>query len=400
MNKKISLGAAIAFMAVVASITFCLTMLFSQDIFNKMISNVNQREEMYNKIQEIDTTIRNNYLFQIDEETLQNALADGLVYGLEDPYGEYLDKEEYEETLLENKGELVGIGISARIDATSGYLIVADVYEDSPAESAGLADGDMIVKIDGQDVAELGSEKAASMIKGEAGTKVKITARRDGVDKDYDIQRKNVEIPSVESRMIGNNAYIKIKEFNAATPNQFKEAITTLTEQGATGLIFDLRNNGGGTMDSVVEMLDYLLPEGTIVSQTDAKGETTVLATSDANEINMPMITITNSGTASASELFVAALKDYNKALSVGTTTYGKGVMQTTFALSDGSAVRLTTAYFNPPVSENFNGVGITPDYEVTLTAEQEQQFSELDEVTDPQLAKAIEVINSQSSEE
>ena len=149
-------------------------------------------------------------------------------------------------------------------------------------------------------------------------------------------------------------------------------------------------------MDAVTEMLDYLLPSGNIVTQTDAKGETTVLATSDDSQVSMPMITLTNGKTASASELFVADLKDYGKAQSVGTTTYGKGVMQTTYALSDGSAIRLTTGYFNPAKSDNFNGVGIAPDYEVTLTAEQEQNFSTLDETTDPQLKKAIEVINSQ----
>ncbi|MBC8610660.1 Probable CtpA-like serine protease [uncultured Ruminococcus sp.] len=396
MNKKISLGAAIAFMAVVASITFVITMLFSQGVFNKMISNVSQRESMYEKIQEIDKLVRNNYLFELDEDALKDEMASGLINGLEDPYAAYLDQEEYERDLLESKGELVGIGIQASVDPTNGYMTVVSIYDGAPAAESGLQVGDIIVKIDGKDVAEVGATEAIKMISGEPGTKVTVTVRRDAVDTDYTLQRKQVEIPSIVSRMIDTNCYIKITEFNANTPEQFKKAIETAQKNGAKGLIFDLRGNGGGNMDAVTEMLDYLLPSGNIVTQTDAKGETTVLATSDDSQVSMPMITLTNGKTASASELFVADLKDYGKAQSVGTTTYGKGVMQTTYALSDGSAIRLTTGYFNPAKSDNFNGVGIAPDYEVTLTAEQEQNFATLDETTDPQLKKAIEVINSQ----
>ncbi|WP_077533198.1 S41 family peptidase [Massiliimalia massiliensis] len=395
MNKKISLGAAIAFMAVVASITFVVTMLFSQGVFNKMISNVSQREDMYKKVQEIDKLVRNNYLFEIDEDELKNGLASGIIAGLDDPYAEYLDKEAYERDLLQKKGELVGIGVQVSVDPSSGYMVIASVYAGGPAEETGLKQDDVIVKIDDKDVAEVGANEAVNLMQGEAGTKVKVTIRRDGVDTDYEIQRKQVEIPSVESWMIDQNCYIKIEDFNANTPAQFKQAVDNAVQNGAAGLIFDLRDNTGGTIDSVTEMLDYLLPSGTIATETNSKGEESVLATSDDSQIELPMITVTNAKTASASELFVAALKDYGKAQSVGVTTYGKGVMQTTYALSDGSAIRITTGYFNPPKSENFNGIGIAPDYEVELTAEQEQALDSSDPSTDPQLAKAIEVINS-----
>ena len=397
MNKKISLGAAIAFMAVVASITFCVTMLFSQDVFNKMITNVGQREEMYDKVKAIDEKIRDNYLFEIDEETLLDSLGDGMIEGLDDQYARYLDKDEYEEKLKEDQGQLVGIGVQITYDETSGYLSIVNVYEGSPAEGVGLQKGDLIVKVDDQDLSTLSMEESTKLIQGEAGTKVKLVVRREGVDTDYEIQRKDIVIPSVSSRMIGENGYIKITDFNDATVDQFKEAVDSMTDQGAKGLIFDLRNNGGGTLDSVLDMLDYLLPKGTIATSTDSQGNTTVLQESDSHEINLPMVVLTNGNTASASELFTQALKDYNKAVSVGTTTYGKGVMQTTFPLSDGSAVIFTTAYFNPPSGENFNGVGIKPDYEVTLTADQEKDFENLNESNDPQLMKAIDVLNSQS---
>ncbi len=397
MNKKISLGAAIAFMAVVASITFCVTMLFSQDIFNKMITNVGQREEMYDKVKAIDEKIRDNYLFEIDEETLLDSLGDGMIEGLDDKYAKYLDKEEYEEKLKEDKGQLVGIGVQITYDQTSGYLNILNVYDGSPAQGVGLQKGDLIVKVDDQDLSTLPMEESTKLIQGEAGTKVKLVVRREGVDKDYEIQRKDIVIPSVSSRMIGKNGYIKISDFNDATVDQFKEAVDKMSDEGAQGLIFDLRNNGGGTLNSVLNMLDYLLPEGTIATSTNNQGKTVVLQKSDSHEINLPMTVLTNGNTASASELFTQALKDYNKAVSVGTTTYGKGVMQTTFPLSDGSAVIITTAYFNPPSGENFNGKGIKPDYEVTLTADQEKDFDNLNESNDPQLMKAIDVLNSQN---
>ena len=399
MNKKISLGAAIAFMAVVASITFVITMLFSQGVFNRMISNVSQREEMYQKVQEIDRLVRNNYLFDLDEEVYQDGLAAGLISGLNDPYAEYLDKEAYERDQMEREGELVGIGVAVSVDAASGYMTIQSVYADGPAEEAGLLAEDVIVKIDGQDVAQIGADEAVNLMQGESGTRVTVTIRRDGKDQDYEIQRSEVEIPSIETRMIDSDCYIKITEFNAHTPEQFQQALDDAQAMGATGLIFDLRDNTGGTMDAVTAMLDALLPSGTIATQTDSSGEETVLATSDdEHQVSLPMITITNARTASAAELFVAVLKDFGKAQSVGVTTYGKGVMQTTYALSDGSAIRLTTGYFNPPESENFNGSGIAPDYEVTLTAEEEAALDPADESTDPQLMKAIEVIHSQEA--
>lgn len=396
MNKKISLGAAIAFMAVVATITFCVTMLFSQDIFNKMIANVNQKQTMYTKIEEIYNKVNSNYLFEVDEETLLNAISTGMVDGLDDQYAKYYNEEEYEQKVKEDKGELVGIGVQVQYDNINSYLTIMEVYPDSPAESAGLKKGDMIVKIGDQDLSQVSSSEAVSLIKGEAGTKVSLVARRDGVDISVEMARKKMVVPSVQSRMIEKNGYIKISEFNEATVEQFKSAVEDLTAQGAESLIFDLRNNGGGTLDSVLDILDYLLPEGVLATSTNKLGETTVLGNSDASEIDMPMVTLTNANTASAAELFVQALKDYEKASSVGTTTYGKGVMQTTYQLSDGSAIKVTSAFFNPPKSENFNGVGIKPDYEVTLTKEQEEQFSNLDETNDPQLMKAISVINSQ----
>lgn len=395
MNKKISLGAAICFMGIVAAVTFVITMIFSTDVFNGKVFRVKERERMYTKFAEIDRTVTQNFVGEIDEDQLLDAISAGYISGLGDRYAQYFSPEELKKEKLNNEGVLVGIGISATVDDSKKYIQIAEVYENSPASEAGLQTGDLIVKVDGQDVAEVGYAEAVEMVTGEAGTKVKITYRREGEDKDLELTRKRVEVPSVSYRMIGENGYIQIKDFNTATVNQFDTAVNSCIEQGAKGLVFDLRNNGGGTLDSVGQMLDKLLPKGAIAYQRTKDGKKTEIYTSDAKQVDLPMATLTNGNTASASELFVAALKDYNKAKSVGATTYGKGVMQTRYDLSDGSAIRITTAYFDPPKSENFDGVGIKPDFAVALTPDQEKNFDSLDETSDPQLKKALEVVSA-----
>ncbi len=396
MNKKISLGVAIMFMGIVASIVFVLTMLFSQDIFNSMLFNVMQRENMYEKIGEIEALLDANAIESVTDEELINAIADGMVDSLDDTYADYMTESEYEEKLLEDKGELVGIGISATINAENGYLEIANVYENSPAMAAGIVAGDIIVKVDDEDIAVIGGEAAFALIRGDEGTRVRVTIRRDGVDSEYTVVREKIEVPSVFYSMIEENAYIKIEDFNDSSVNQFESAIEYAYDNNAEGIIIDLRDNGGGTVNSCTDMIDMIIPEGVIASVVDASGESEVLAHSDANQVSLPIVTITNGNTASAAELFVMALKDYDKANSVGETTFGKGVMQTTYPLNDGSAVKITTAYLNPPTSSNFNGIGIEPEYEVIVTPEEKLEIDPEDYTTDRQLMKAIEVVNAQ----
>lgn len=394
MNKKISLGAAICFMAIAAAISFIVTMYYSLNIFNSKVANVSEREEQYAKLAEIDTIIRNNYLGEIDEEALMDSLADGYVDGLEDKYSVYMNQEEYKQYQQQNAGELIGIGVTATLD-DSGYLEVVSVSSESPAEAGGLMAGDMIIRIDDADVLAMGYENAINAIRGEDGTVVNITYRRDSEEYTVCITRKRVKDSGISYRMIDTLGYVQIQDFNATTPADFEYAVNDLMSQGATGLIFDLRGNGGGLVSSVAEMLDFLLPEGDLVSQTNSKKETTVLYTSDSDCIDLPMVCLMNGDTASAAELFVCDLRDFQVAELVGETTYGKGVMQTAFPLEDGSAISLTTAYYNPASGVNYHGVGVKPDYEVVLTAEQKQNLANLDENTDPQLMKAISVLKS-----
>lgn len=394
MNKKISLGVAICCMAIAAAITFTITMFFSLNVFNNKIANVDEREHLYKKLSEIDTYVRNQYLNDIDEETLLDYVAQGYMAGINDPYAAYMNQEEYKYYQQENEGVLVGIGTTARKD-DSGYILIVDVKEDSPAEAAGIQAGDLIVKVNDEDILTIGYTQAMSNIKGEEGTKLNLTLRRDGEDYTVELTRKNVHSSTVEYRIIGENGYIKISNFDETTVDDFKYAVSDLRSQDVKGLIFDVRNNPGGLLDSVADVLDYLLPEGDLVSETNKKGETTVLRTSDSSCIELPMVVLVDGETASAAELFAADLRDFKVAELVGQTTYGKGIMQGAFPLEDGSAIKMTIAYFNPHSGVNFNGVGLKPDYEVALTTEQKLNFDTLDETSDPQLMKAVEVLNA-----
>ncbi|MBC8571009.1 S41 family peptidase [Zongyangia hominis] len=394
MSKKISLGAAITFMIITAAVTFCIAMVFSMNNFNEKVHNVKEREAMYEKIAEVDRIVRQNYSGDIDETQLTDALAKSYIEGVGDKYGTYLSAKEYKALKESLEGKRVDVG--AVFEINNGYLRVTQVYDDSPAQSAGLKVGDIVVKIDDTDLTMNNISDAAELIKGDAGTTVTLVVRRDNTDEPLEMTRRSVEIPTVESRLIGDKGYIRITTFNDVTPDQFDRALNSMLNGGAKSLIFDVRDNGGGTIDAAAKMLDRLLPEGPIVSAVYKNGKTEVLATSDRISIDsVPMVVLTNEKTASAAELFAQALKDYSVAKVVGTTTFGKGKMQQLFTLNDGSAINLTVADFLPPVSGSFDGVGVKPDYEVALKLEQGQSFTDLEEGEDSQLIRAIALLES-----
>lgn len=394
MNKKISIGVSLFLMALTATVTVAITFVFSSSIFNSKLNSLNERQAIYDKIDEINQIVRENYNGEIDETKLLDSISDGFAYGLGDVYANYYSAEEYSELKDDLNGKVVGIGVACTKD-TEGYARLVTVYEDSPAQISGLQKGDQIVKVSEIDVLTE-YNNAIDALKGDAGTTVKVTYRRAGEDTEVEITRRKITVPSVESEMLDDNiAYIKITDFTTSTVNQFEAAVSAALDKKAAGIIFDIRNNGGGTMKSVAQMLDIILPEGPVISSTDKNGETKVVYSSDSAEISVPMAVLINKNTASAAELFAAALRDYDKAELVGSTTYGKGVMQDIYPLTDGSAIKITTAKFNPPKGENFDGVGVKPDFAVDLTAEQEKLWYELDASTDTQLIKAISVVKA-----
>ncbi|MEG1027091.1 MAG: S41 family peptidase, partial [Oscillospiraceae bacterium] len=248
-----------------------------------------------------------------------------------------------------------------------------------------------IISIDNNDIKTMSTENISRALLGEVGTKISLVYRRDGVDTPVDLIRTDIKIPVVELKMIEDNAVIKISEFNDVTYEQFKECVDTAVQNGAKGFIFDVRNNTGGTINSVIKVLDMILPSGEIAKKIDNNGVETVLGTSDRFEIEAPIVTLVNGKTASAAELFVACIRDFEKGNSVGTKTYGKGVIQSLIKLTDGSAINITTAHFLPPSNQEINNVGIIPDYEVPF----EGDLSSIEYTDDVQLLKAIEVVNT-----
>lgn len=394
MNRKISLGAALAFVIIAAAVAVCITMLVSRDTFNRKISNVEQQEQMYQKIQKIDQVVSDNSLYDVDSETLLNAIGQGVVSGIGDPYAEYYSSSEYQKLLDEQSGDAVGIGVLLQEDSSGDYAAVVQVYPDSPAESAGLQPGDLILEVDGSSVRGMELEEVSDALIGEKGTAVSLVYRRNGSDSTAEITRRQYSQSSVTYQVVdGDIGYLRISSFEENTPSQLNDALNNLQAQQVRGLVLDVRDNAGGDTGSCTECLDQLLPEGVLGYTRTGSSQRQILATSDDSEIDLPMAVLVNENTSSMAELFAVAIRDYDKGDLVGTTTYGKGVLQTLYPLDDGSAVRITTAYFDPPASENFDDVGLTPDYEVSLGRDQLATMGSMD--GDDQLEKAVSVLRS-----
>ena len=388
MNKKISLGLAISLIAIASAVTFIMTSFFSLQSFNEKVVDVNEKAKKYNSLQLLDTYIRDNYYGEINEADLNDGILRGYVDGLGDPYSRYLSEEEYIDEQSENAGEVIGLGLTLAEDE-SGYIRIDNVLENSPAADVGIMAGDAIIRIDGIDVIETGFNNAVETLKGSEGTSVKLTIRRDGIDIDYDFTRRSIEVKSVSGRLIdGYVGYIKIDSFKENTSEQFIEILQRLTSNGAEALVFDLRDNSGGLVTALEECLDPLLPEGVIATAEYKDGHTETLVYSDSSELDMPMAVIVNNETASAAELFAAALRDFGKAKLIGEQTHGKGVMQSTTEFESGGAVVLTVAEYRTAKSECYDGIGLSPDYPIQ---------NEFDGV-DSQLDKALEIIDIELS--
>ena len=395
MNKKISLGAAIAFMLIVATATFSMTMIYATNKFDDKVVALKAREVQYEKFGEIDLKVRERYNGTINETSLMDSVASGYIAGLGDPHAAYIDARTYEKQLRDEEGSLVGIGAVLEANAAGdGYLTVLQVYGASPAEAEGMEAGDLIVKIDDVDLTPENSVQMLEEIQGESGTKVTLVVRKGSEEVTLEIVRRPVIIPRVYSSMIENTdvGYIWIEDFSDKnnTSDQFNREVQRLIDAGAKSLIFDVRDNTGKSIRQSARTLDKLLPAGLIASYTENDGTMTTF-TSDANEIDLPMVVVVNGNTAGAAELFAQVLKEYGKAKVVGATTMGKGIIQETIQLKDGSAIRITTAELMGPNNETFNIVGVKPDFEASMGTDVD--WRELDHLTDAQLVKALEVV-------
>ncbi len=326
------------------------------------------------KMELLDTLVRKEYVGEINEDVLTDWILKGYMAGLGDPYAEYYTKEEFSALMADNRGEMQGIGISVIMNTETGLIEVISVYPDSPALEAGVMPGDQIAYIIEDDqrysVSEIGYSMAVSMLQGEADTYASFVVRRGETQEaiqelTFSIKRGYITEYTVSSRLYAPDptvGIIRITSFDGGTPDQFTDAVQSLQTAGAKRLILDVRYNPGGDLDSVCSVLDTLLPEGPVIRTIDKNGKEEVVYESDAQALELPLVVLVNEGTASAGELFASALQDYDKAQVVGVQPYGKGSMQTIRSFEDGTGFKYTYRYYCPPFSDNFDGIGVTPD--------------------------------------
>lgn len=345
------------------------------------------------KLTQIQKLIDKNYLSDVDADALRDGIYKGYVSGLDDPYSVYYNEEETKALNETTQGEYQGIGAVLTEDADTGIVTIVQVYKDSPAEKAGVKANDILYKVDDTEMTGLDLNKVVTYIKGDKGTKVKLTVIR-GDDKEQlelTATRDKIEAQTVSHKMLEDNiGYIQVTEFDSVTTDQYKSALDDLENQGMTGLVVDLRNNPGGNVSTVCDMLDMMLPEGLIVYTQDKDGNKETATSDEEHQFTKPLVVLMNGNSASASEIYAGAIQDYGIGKIVGTQSYGKGVVQQIFDLGDGTSVKLTIADYYTPKGRNINGKGITPDVEV------EYQADESNPDADNQLDKAVEVLKSE----
>lgn len=353
------------------------------------------------KLQTLEELIKQYYYKDtVTEEELETGIYKGLVEALGDPYSEYYSAEELEETMNSTEGISYGIGAYISLDPTTELAMISGVMEDTPAEAAGLREGDIIYKVDGTSTAGMSITQVVSMVKGMENTAVHLTIYREG-ETDYleiDVNReKLIETTTVDAGMIEGEdgiGYLRIREFDTVTLDQFTEAMAELNANGMKGLILDLRSNPGGNLNTAVEIARRFLPEGLIVYTEDKYGERTEYTCDGTHEFTLPLTVLVNGNSASASEILAGAIQDYQKGTLIGTTTYGKGIVQNIKRLNDGTAIKLTISSYYTPLGRNIHGIGIEPDQAVELDKD-----AYYEDGTDAQLNAAIVEIQKQIAE-
>jgi len=390
MNKKISLGAAIAFMLVVATVTLALTMAFSMNRFTTMVNGVQQQRELYSKLTEIEQQVRDKYPDTINNDKLMDAMAAGYISGLGENGGKYYTADEYQKLLTTEEGRYYGVGVVPVMEP-SGYIQVKEVYPDSPASNAQIVSGDIIVKVDDIDVTTETYAEAVKLLQGEVGTKVNLTVRRENEDISMEITRRQVEIPTVYSTNFDRVGYLRITSFTTGTRDQMNRQLNQAISSNLDALVVDLRDNLGGRYSAMAPVLELLVPQGEMIMGKYKSSEPVVLAESDSAGVDLPLVVLTNANTAETAEVFAQVLKDMTGARVVGTKTAGEGKIQEFVKLSDGSAIQLTVARYVTPSGVVIDGEGVKPDYEVKLEGDA-INWDSIDPEFDSQLKKALEV--------
>lgn len=399
MSKKVSLGVAATVTLIAMAVTFSMTMTVSMNMFNNTVSSVKNKERMYNKLSEVDRYVRANEYFDINDDTLNDTIASGYMLGISDRYARYYSAKAYSERVGLANGRLMGIGVSVVKDPSSGYARIIRVYDNTPATNVGLEVGAFITAIGDTSTRSMSDTAAmTSALLGEEGSTVNIkylTPLRE--EQSFEITHANYTTPSISTvRLMDNGVgYLRIDSFTSGTAVEFRNAVNSLTNQGATSLIFDLRDNSGENLNAALVATDYCVPSGLIAQSQDKGGNVADLRMSDENEITLPMVCLVNGSTASGAELFANALRKMAGATIVGSTTAGKGVLLSDpQSLSDGSAVVITVGILLDNEGKNWNGTGLTPDVDASLTNDEQSSYYDFTVDNDPQITKAINAIS------
>jgi len=348
------------------------------------------------KINKIKAYLDKYYLRGTSDQRLTEGAIDGMTESLDDPYTVYLNEKEYEDLKTETRGTYAGIGIVVSANEKDNSVVVVSPIEDTPGEKAGILSGDVIVKVDGKEVKGNELDKAVAMMKGVEGSNVTLTIMRKNVKDPFQkvITRANIVLKTVKYKTLSNNiGYIRLSMFDGKTAQDFKTAYNSFVKSKVKGLVIDVRDNPGGLLDQAVDIADRLVPEGTVVYTLD-KNQKKKTWSSDNKQAEMPIVLLVNGSSASASEILSGALKDYKKAVLVGTKTFGKGVVQEVMDMDDGTALKITISEYFTPKGTSIQGKGIIPDFVVELPKDYKSSL-QVDEKQDTQLSKALEILNA-----
>lgn len=377
-----------------------MSTISSEEAESEKSGNVSGAAIDWNKVtdkeEEIYNTIDDYYLNGIDNDKMKDGIYKGMVDSLGDPYTVYYNSEEYKQFTSSSSGTYSGIGVAVSQNVTTGAITIVKTFKKGSGEKEGMKPGDVIYKVEGKKIEGLELSKVVSMIKGEEGTFVKVTVLRDGKEIEFNLERKKLEVDTVNYRMEDRSGkkigYISVSEFDEVTASQFKNAISELSKEGMEGLVIDLRDNPGGLLDVTCEMLDRMIKKGLLVYTVDKNGKRVDEDATDSNSFDKPVAILVNGNSASASEVFSGAMKDYKAATLVGTRTFGKGIVQSIVPFGDGTAMKVTVSKYYTPNGVNIHGTGIEPDVVVELSKDATKN-GKYDRKYDNQLNKALDVV-------
>ena len=419
-NKKFWIG-LVAGIGITAVLTIVLTVgalfvtgNFSDDDYKKSIISSEEKDDTKDegnadgkleyspeddaKAASIQEIIDRYYLNTVTEDAVAEGVYKGIMASLDDPYSVYYTKDEYESIQASTQGTYCGIGAMVSQNVNTGIITIVKVYKGTPAEKFGLLAGDIIYKVAGEEVTGVDLTTVVTKMKGEEGTDVEIVVAREG-ESDYvtkKVTRAQIEVPTIEYEMLADGiGYIAVSEFDEVTAQQFREALKDLESQGERALVIDLRDNGGGVLSTAVDMLDRLIADGMLVYTETKEGVDEEFKAEDSDSFDKPLAVLVNGNSASASEVFSGAIQDYGIGKLVGTTTFGKGIVQSIIPLGDGSALKLTTAKYYTPKGRNIHDTGLEPDVEVELSNEAKKK-SPLEKKDDNQLQTAIKELKKE----